>query len=222
MSDRNISLSLQLPKIYPLTDISLSGLSHSEQVQRLIAGGSRFIQIREKELSPKQFYNEVLRSIDIARETGTMIIVNDRVDIALAAKAHGVHLGQHDLPITAARRMLGEDAIIGQSTHNFDQAAKAALLPVDYIAFGPIFLTATKKDPDPVVGLDKLRQIREVVGGIPLVAIGGIKFSNLSETLAAGADSVALISELYTSVSNISIRYAELAVQALALNNFKK
>lgn len=202
--------------------MSRSGLSHSEQVEHLIAGGSRFIQIREKELSPKQFYNEVSRAIDIAREAGTTIIVNDRVDVALASKAHGVHLGQHDLPVTAARKILGDSVIIGLSTHNLDQAAKAAVLPVDYIAFGPIFPTATKKDLDPVVGLEKLRQIREIVGKIPLVAIGGVKLSNLNEMLAAGADSVALISVLYTSVSDISVRYAELAAQAATLNNFKK
>jgi len=203
-------LSFQIPKIYPLTDTRLAGFSHREQVSRLIEGGASFIQLREKTGSPASFFLDVLESIDVARRAGAKIIVNDRVDIALAAKADGVHLGQNDLPAIEARRLLGEHAIIGISTHNETQLKEALSLPVDYIAFGPIFPTATKDDPDPVVGLETLTQVRKIAGDKPLVAIGGINSGNLRLAIESGADSVALISELYKDRDRIAEHFAEL------------
>ena len=179
-------------------------------MSRLIKGGASFIQLREKTGSPASFILDVLESIDVARRAGAKIIVNDRVDVALAAKADGVHLGQSDLPAIEARRLLGEHAIIGISTHNETQLKEALSLPVDYIAFGPIFPTATKDDPDPVVGLETLTQVRKIAGDKPLVAIGGINSGNLRLAIESGADSVALISELYKDRYRIAEHFAEL------------
>ena len=132
-------------------------------------------------------------ALSVARERGVRLIVNDRADVALALGADGVHLGQDDLPPEAARRLLGDDAIIGCSTHSVAQARRAARLPVDYVAIGPIFQTSSKENPDPVVGLDGLRRVRAEVGAaVRLVAIGGITRHNIADTLRAGADSAAL------------------------------
>jgi thiamine-phosphate pyrophosphorylase len=185
---------INLPRIYPLTDPQLSGLSHAEQVKRLIAGGARFIQLRDKNSSPRDFYHQAAAALQIARDSDVRLIINDRVDIALALKADGVHLGQTDLPVEGARRLLGEGAIIGLSTHNLEQAEIATTLPVDYVAFGPVFSTVTKLNPDPTVGLGSLRRIRSVVGNLPLVAIGGINSTSVKEVLGNGADAVAVIS----------------------------
>ena len=189
-------MRINLPKIYPITDARLSGLSHAEQVRRLSAGGATFVQLREKHLSPREFYREAEEALRVARELGVRLIINDRADIALAVGADGVHLGQDDLPPAAARATLGERAVIGFSTHSEEQAREAMRLPVDYLAIGPIFQTSSKENPDPVVGLEGLRRVRQIVGQIPLVAIGGIRPENAREVLEAGADSVAVISLL--------------------------
>lgn len=190
-------MKLEIPKIYPITDTRLSGLSHAEMVEQFAAGGGAFIQLREKSADPKTFYNEAVAAVKAARKAGVQIIINDRVDIALAVNAHGVHLGQDDLPPAAAREILGSDAIIGFSTHTIEQAKRAAALPVDYIAFGPIFATSTKSDAEAVVGLKLLAEVRKTIGEFPLVAIGGINTENIAEVLQNGADSAAVISALY-------------------------
>lgn len=199
-----------LPKIYPITDVRLSGLSHAEQVLRLSAGGATLVQLREKHLSPREFYEEAERALHVARERGVRLIINDRVDIALALHADGVHLGQDDLAPEAARRLLGKDAIIGFSTHSLEQAGAAASLGVDYIAIGPIFNTSSKENPDPAVGIDRLSRVRQEVGSIPLVAIGGIAAENARAVLDRGADSVALISALLARPDAIEERTRQL------------
>ncbi|MCD9186500.1 MAG: thiamine phosphate synthase [Pyrinomonadaceae bacterium] len=193
-----------LPKIYPITDTRLSKLSHAEQVEKLVAGGADFLQLREKHASPKEFYAEAEKALQIARKQGVKIVINDRVDIALALKADGVHLGQDDLPPEAARKILGENAIIGFSTHSIRQAVEAVKMPINYLAIGPIFATKTKENPDEIVGLDGLKQVREAIGDFPLVAIGGIDAANLPKVFANGADSCALISALVSSSGKIS------------------
>src|SRR3954463_6526823 len=110
-------MTLQLPKVYPITDRSIASLTHSEQVRRLIAAGATVVQLREKTDASGTFYQDACAALQIARQAGTTLIVNDRVDIALAIGADGVHLGQADLPVIAARRLLGSKAIIGYSTH---------------------------------------------------------------------------------------------------------
>lgn len=179
-----------LPRVYPLTDVQLSGLTHAEQVRLLTLGGASFIQLREKRMPALDFYEQA----KAARQSGVQLIINDRVDIALAVGAAGVHLGQDDMPPEAARKLLGPHAIIGYSTHNVEQAIDAVKLPIDYVAIGPIFSTSTKTDTAPVVGLDGLRAVRRAIGQFPLVAIGGITHANAREAIDAGADSVAVIS----------------------------
>jgi thiamine-phosphate pyrophosphorylase len=191
--NRPDALSDALPRIYPITDRRLTGLSHAEQVARLCEGGARLIQLREKHLAPREFYLEAESALRVARAYGARLVVNDRADIALALGADGLHLGQDDLRPDAARRVLGDDAIVGFSTHNAEQATEAARLPVSYVAIGPVFKTASKENPDPVVGLDTLRRVRSLTQGIPLVAIGGITHANARAVLGAGADSLAVI-----------------------------
>ena len=151
-----------LPRVYPLTDVQLSSLSHADQVHLLSLGGASFIQLRDKQAAALQFYQEARAAVAVAVRNGVQLIINDRVDIALAVGAHGVHLGQDDIPPEAARTLLGREAIIGYSTHNIDQAQKALNLPIDYLAVGPIFKTSTKTDTSPTLGLDGLRAVRRV------------------------------------------------------------
>jgi len=186
-------LKLNLPKIYPITDRRLTGLSHAEQVEKLIDGGAKLIQLREKRASSKDFYDDAKSAIEIARRTDVKIIINDRVDMALALRADGVHLGQDDLPPAKARKILGENAFIGFSTHSVRQAVEAVKLPVDYVAVGPVFATQTKENPDEIVGIEGVRRVREAIGDFPLVAIGGINSQNFREVFEAGADSLAVI-----------------------------
>lgn len=192
-----------LPRVYPLTDVVMSGLSHAEQVQLLSTGGATLVQLREKQMPAREFYVQAGAAVEVARQRGVTLIINDRVDVALAVKAHGVHLGQDDMPPGAARKLLGDDAIIGYSTHNIEQATTALTLPIDYLAIGPIFATSTKSDTSPVLGLEGLRAVRKAIGAIPLVAIGGISAANAREVIEAGADSVALISALLSDPRQI-------------------
>lgn len=197
-------LNFRLPRVYPLTDARLSGLSHADQVAQLTLGGASLIQLREKQLSPAALFTEARAAFEVAEKAGARLIINDRADIALAVGAHGVHLGQDDLPPEAARRLLGPEAVIGFSTHSVEQARKALAEPVDYIAIGPIFGTATKTDTFPVVGLEGVRAVRRVVGNLPLVAIGGISHTNAHEVIEAGADCVAVISALLAEPKDIA------------------
>ena len=192
--------SFRLPRVYPLTDVRLSGLSHGDQVRLLSLGGATLIQLREKQMPALEFYEQARA----AARSGVQLIINDRVDVALAVGARGVHLGQDDMPPEAARRLLGEAAVIGYSTHSVEQARKALTLPIDYIAIGPIFSTSTKTDTSPTLGLEGLRTVRDVVGNAQLVAIGGISHANAREVIEAGADSVAVISALLSKPSEIS------------------
>jgi thiamine-phosphate pyrophosphorylase len=197
-------MEFSLPKIYPITDVYLSNLSHLEQVEKLIEGGAEFIQLREKRASPKDFYESAKKVLDFARSGKVKIIINDRVDIALAIKADGVHLGQNDLPPQHARKILGKNAIIGFSTHTLAQAIEAVKLPVDYIAIGPIFPTLSKENPDDVVGVNGVKSVRQAIGDFPLVAIGGIDFENAPDVFQSEADSVAVISAILNPANRIA------------------
>lgn len=195
---------MRLPRIYPLTDDQLSGLSLVQQVKLLSSGGASLIQLREKHMAAREFYEQAKAAVAVAARWGVQLLINDRVDIALAVGAHGVHLGQDDMPPDAARKLLSPDAMIGYSTHNIEQALAATKLPIDYLAIGPIFATTTKSDTAPVVGLDGLRVVREAIGEFPLVAIGGITHENAREVIQAGADSVAVISALLSNSTGIT------------------
>jgi thiamine-phosphate pyrophosphorylase len=187
---------IELPKLYPITDRRLSGLTHAEQVARLCEGGARLVQLREKHLPPREFHAEAAEALRVAHLFGAKLIINDRADVALVVGADGVHLGQGDMPPEAARMVLGKGKIVGFSTHSVAQAVEAARLPVDYIAIGPVFNTSSKENPDPVVGLEGVRRVRAAVGLMPLVAIGGVKAESAPSVLEAGADSVAVIGAL--------------------------
>lgn len=185
---------MQLPKIYPITDRKLSGLSHAEQVEQLVDGGATLIQLREKHLPPIEFLHEAEAAQAVALRHSVTLIINDRLDIAMAVGAGGIHLGQDDLPIEAARRLTHDSMVMGFSTHTLQQLEAAVQMPVDYVAFGPVFTTRSKQDHDPTVGLDQLRAAKTIAGELPLVAIGGITAADARAVLEAGADSVAIIS----------------------------
>lgn len=187
---------IQIPRLYPIADWRSARLSLAGQVEAMTHGGARLVQVRDKKRPARDFYEDARRALEIAWGNGARLIVNDRVDIALAIGADGVHLGQEDLPPAAARRLLGERAIVGFSTHNVEQALEASRWPISYLAIGPVFATSSKLNPDPVVGLDGVRRVRERVGDLPLVAIGGIDLENAASVIAAGAAGVAVIGAL--------------------------
>ncbi|HKO99000.1 MAG TPA: thiamine phosphate synthase [Pyrinomonadaceae bacterium] len=193
----NFLQALGTSRLYALTDRLISGLSHEEQVLRLSEQGITLVQLREKSLASREFYLEAAAALRTARQRQVKFIINDRVDIALALKADGVHLGQEDLPPDVARRLLGPESIIGISTHSVEQAQAAARLPVDYIAIGPVYLTTTKNSQHQPLGLAGLRAVKEAIGGIPLVAIGGITSASRADVFNSGADGVAITSDLW-------------------------
>jgi len=201
---------LALPEVYAITDRTISGISHADQVRQLIDGGIRLIQLREKLLAPRDWIEDATLAAKIARDNDVTLIVNDRVDIAMAVDADGVHLGQTDLPAEAARRLLGSQKLIGLSTHSIEQVVDASSQPIDHIAFGPVFPTTTKVDPDAVTGIELLSEVRSIIGKMPLVAIGGIDHLNAGDVISAGADSVAVISCLLNGTTSISAASREL------------
>ncbi len=160
--------------------------------RKALDAGIGLFQYRNKQGSRRAIYDEALRLSTLVRGAGALFIVNDHADIAVAVDAQGVHLGQDDLPIEHARKLLGQGRIIGISTHSLDQARTAASAGADYIGFGPIFRTVTK-DAGPLQGLERLRQVRNEVN-IPILAIGGITRENAVDVFAAGADGIAVIS----------------------------
>ena len=142
--------------MYPITDRILSGRSHADQIREFIGTGVEFVQLREKQLSDDQFFEDAKDALLLAHQNRIRILINDRVDIAMALGADGVHVGQHDLGPTKVRSLLGPKAIIGYSTHSLDQVDDAISEPVDYIAYGPVFSTSTKPDAELVVGVEEL------------------------------------------------------------------
>ncbi len=164
--------------------------------ETLLEAGARIMQLRLKDVEGRDFLAAARTIAEMCRKRGATLIVNDRVDIAILSNAHGVHLGQTDLPLDAARRILtsNENMTIGISTHNLEQAREAEDGGADYIGFGPIYPGGLRNNPSGV-GLDKLRAIRAAVK-IPIVAIGGITESRIPEVLAAGADAVAIITDV--------------------------
>ena len=199
-----------LPPLYPIIDIAGFAAEPDpvDSVLRfagaLLQGGATLIQYRDKS-------GDAARMLSCARELrrvtrdAASLIINDRADICLAAQADGVHLGQEDLSPSAARKILAAEGrkrsrplVVGFSTHNLDQVREADLMPIDYVAVGPVFATASKANPDPVIGLEGIRRARAETAK-PLVAIGGITRKNCVQVREAGADSVAVISDLLES-----------------------
>lgn len=192
---------MKLPPLYPILDAeSLARLSCPLEVaaEAMLEGGARILQLRHKGHFSRMVFEQAERIAELCRSAGAIWIVDDRADIAKLLNA-GVHLGQDDLPPKLARRIMGSGATIGFSTHNAEQLRAAADEPADYLAIGPIFQTPSKRKPDPVVGIERLSQWRPLTPR-PLVAIGGITRENAASVLAAGADSVAVISDLLPEV----------------------
>ncbi|MEY4529004.1 MAG: Thiamine-phosphate synthase, partial [Nitrospirota bacterium] len=157
--------------------------------------GVRIVQYRNKTASMKEAYSEALPLRKLASELGVLFIVNDRCDLAQAVDADGVHLGQGNLPLELARKVMGPDKLIGISTHNSEQVRTASAGKPDYLGFGPIFKPGSKQDHDPVVGIEGLRIIRALTS-LPVFAIGGITVENVGGVMQAGANGVAVISAI--------------------------
>jgi thiamine-phosphate pyrophosphorylase len=183
------------PPLYAILDLaSITG--PAAHIPELLAeAGVALIQIRDKHASARDIFDASHRLVDTLGLRGVRIIVNDRPDIAAITAAGGVHVGQEDLFVEEARKIVGTRRWVGVSTHNIEQFHAANATSADYIAVGPIFATATKANPDPVVGLDFLRAVRQITRK-PLVAIGGITIQSAESVFRAGADSVAVVSDL--------------------------
>lgn len=186
----------RIPRLYAIIDAAQTGARSPVQVaETLLAAGVRLIQYRDKTATSRRLF-EVCREIVVrTKREEALFIVNDRADVARASGADGVHVGQEDLPLELVRRVLQPGQWAGVSTHTLPQMAKAEASSADYVAFGPIFATRSKDRPDPVVGLDGLREARQKTRK-PLVAIGGITLENAPSVIEAGADSVAVIRDL--------------------------
>ena len=161
-------------------------------------GGANWVEYRDKETDDRRVHERAVAMASACRQFDVRLLINDRVDVALAAGADGVHLGQDDLPVSKARELLGTEAIIGISVDTAEEARAAETLPVDYIAIGPVFATSSKPDAGPVVNLDGVRQAAVSISK-PLVAVGGIDLSNAGAVVAAGCDCVAVLSALHGS-----------------------
>ena len=184
----------RIGRFHVVTDTLLQTcLSHVELAELAIAGGADTIQLREKGGSTREMIRAAEQMQALCTKAGVTFIVNDRVDVAIAAGADGVHLGQDDFPIPLARKLLGEEAIIGGSAGNMEEARKCLMEGADYIGFGPVYSTASKVDAGPAGGLDLLRHIVEAIP-LPIVAIGGISTYNASLVMKAGAHGIAVIS----------------------------
>lgn len=180
--------------LYVVTDSKLSrGRSHLEVAQAAIRGGATVVQLRDKEAATRELVEtgRVLR--DLTQEMGVTFIINDRVDVALAVEADGVHLGVDDMPVPIARRLMGSEAIIGFSPETVEQARQAETDSADYLGVGAVFGTSTKPDAGPPIGVEGLREMVQAVS-IPVVAIGGITADNAAQCIQAGAAGVVVIS----------------------------
>lgn len=182
--------------LYIILDPSVSGgRSLTDVLKEAAKAGARLFQYRNKSASMKEAFAEALVLRNVALDAGVTFIVNDRCDLALAVNADGVHLGQEDLPLDLARKVMGPDKLIGISTHNPNQVREVTSWKPDYLGFGPIFKPGSKQDHDPVVGLEGLREMRKLTS-LPVFAIGGIQIDQAGEVMRAGADGVAVISAI--------------------------
>jgi thiamine-phosphate pyrophosphorylase len=183
------------PPLYVILDPDFTGMPLAVLAEVLCGAGVQLMQLRDKRGSAAQIYSQVRKLAGVLGPRGVRLIVNDRPEIAAMTASAGVHVGQEDLPVEAARRICGPPLWVGISTHNLKQLRAADATSADYIAVGPIFPTSTKANPDAVVGIDFLRAARQLTRK-PLVAIGGITIESAADVFRAGADSVAVIRDL--------------------------
>ena len=188
-------MRLVLPRLYVILDSGLITTSNLAFVEEMADAGVRLLQYRNKKATSGALLRDSCELAETCSMRGMTFLVNDRADVALLANADGVHLGQDDLPVESARKILGPGKWIGVSTHNVEQFRRAAGTSADYVALGPAFSTTSKDNPDPVVGTEMLRQVRGLTKK-PIVAIGGITVERAREVIEAGADSVAVISDI--------------------------
>jgi thiamine-phosphate pyrophosphorylase len=181
---------------YFITDHRLSRAGTISDLEAALAAGARTIQYRRKDGSTRELLAEARQLRELCN--GALFIVNDRVDIALAVDADGVHLGQDDLPYFAARRLLGREKIIGLTVHNVSQAREAQRWGANYVGVSPVFATATKEDAGEAAGVALIREISQAVT-IPVIAIGGINLNNALQVIQAGADGICAISAVLTT-----------------------
>jgi thiamine-phosphate pyrophosphorylase len=185
--------------LYVITDRQQSGRRPLlTVVEAALRGGARAFQLREKDLQPRDLYLLALRMRQLTQVYGARLLINDRLDVALAVNADGVHLTPTSLPASVARRLLGPDRLLGVSTHNLAEAQAAAEEGADFVVFGPVFFTPSKAPYGQPIGLDALRAVRAALG-LPILAIGGIKKANLDQVIAAGADGIAVISAVISA-----------------------
>ena len=190
------SLNADDLRLYLVTDRSyLGGRSLADIVLQAVKGGVTMVQLREKNISTKEFIEEASQLKQLLRGTGVPLIINDRVDVALAVGADGVHIGQSDMPYHIARRLLGDSSIIGLSVESLADVEEAGKLDVDYIGISPVFSTPTKTDTAQPFGLDGLRKA-VAMSAHPTVAIGGINLTNLADVMNTGVDGVAVVSAI--------------------------
>ncbi len=193
----NSLMALTLPRVYPILDteaLAARGVPLETAAAAFLDGGAGILQIRHKGHWSRDVFTSAQQVSRLCREAGALLIVNDRADFALLLGG-GLHVGQDDLPPRDARKLMGPDAVVGFSSHNVAQLCAAGGEPVDYVAIGPVFSTASKQNPDPTIGVEEVRRCRALIEK-PLVAIGGITLENAAEVLRAGADSVAVIAGL--------------------------
>ncbi|HQE97897.1 MAG TPA: thiamine phosphate synthase [Methanothrix sp.] len=178
---------------YFITDSLLSRAGNRSDVHAAVSSGVEVVQYRNKNADTREMYLEALELARICRAGGSLFLINDRLDVALAVETDGVHLGQTDMPCTRARKLLGREKVIGVTVHNLAEAMQAEEEGADYLGVSPIFSTSTKKDAGRPAGIRLIEEIREQVS-LPLVAIGGINHSNAPEVIRAGADCLCAIS----------------------------
>jgi len=187
----------QLPRVYPILDtesLDRCGVSLATAAAAFLEGGAGILQIRHKGHWSRQMFAAAQEIAKFCREAGSDLIVDDRADFALLLGC-GLHVGQDDLTPRDVRKLIGDSSLLGFSSHNMAQLVAAGGEPVDYVAIGPVFATASKRNPDPVVGVDEIQRCRGLIEK-PLVAIGGITLENAPTVWRAGADSVAIIGAL--------------------------
>jgi thiamine-phosphate pyrophosphorylase len=188
-------MRLVLPRLYVILDSALLKNSTRDCAQELAAAGVGLLQYRNKSASAKELLETSRELVSSLESSRTALIVNDRPDVAALAGAKGVHVGQDDLDAEQARAVVGKEKWVGASTHNLEQFRRALATSADYIAVGPIFATTSKANPDPVVGVELIREVRALTDK-PIVAIGGITLERAKAVIDAGADSVAVISDI--------------------------
>jgi thiamine-phosphate pyrophosphorylase len=201
---------MKLPRFYPILDTGLlaqRGIPVAYAAEAILDAGARILQFRHKGHWTRGVFAELETVAKLCRNASAQFVVNDRADLARLMDA-ALHVGQDDLPPSAARRVMGPESLLGFSTHNQAQLRAAQEERVDYLALGPIFGTSSKENPDPVVGVGELRRLRGFTA-LPLVAIGGITLANAPDVLAAGADSVAIIGDLIPQDGSIHSRMRE-------------